>query len=150
MVQSTHSNLYRLFLIIAIFQTSIGCKNSNYDGKYCAIVQYFNPNTGTQSEYNLIITAEDNQIERIDFPQGYLDESHFKPTILSSGGKAKITTEQGYVYTLDIIGPEEGCFDNVPKTEQCKGITKKGKRCKKLTDNSNGFCWQHKNQFSEN
>jgi hypothetical protein len=146
MIKSTHLNLYRLFLIIAIFQNSIGCKNSTYDGKYCAIVHYYNPNTGTQSDYNLIITAEDNQLERIDFPQGYLDESQFKPATLSNSGNARITTWKGYVYTVDIIGPENGCFDNVPKAVQCKGITKKGNRCKKLTDKPNGLCWQHRNQ----
>lgn len=27
---------------------------------------------------------------------------------------------------------------------QCKGTTQKGKRCKRKTTNSSGYCWQHK------
>ena len=96
--------------------------------------------------YNLIITAEDNQLERIDFPQGYLHESHFTPATFTKGGKASTTTNRGYRYTVYIIGPEEECFDNLAKFTQCNGITKKGKRCKKLTDKPNGLCSVHKNQ----
>jgi hypothetical protein len=29
------------------------------------------------------------------------------------------------------------------KTEQCKGLTKKGTRCKHYTSNANGYCYQH-------
>ena len=29
---------------------------------------------------------------------------------------------------------------------QCKGTTKKGARCKRITKNENGYCWQHKAQ----
>ena len=29
---------------------------------------------------------------------------------------------------------------------QCKGITKKGARCKRKTTNENGYCWQHQVQ----
>ncbi len=29
---------------------------------------------------------------------------------------------------------------------QCKGVTKKGSRCKRKTNNSNGYCWQHQDQ----
>lgn len=122
-----------------------GCTNE-YDGRYCALVHYYNPNTGTQSEYNLIVTAEDNQLEIIDFPQGYLDEFQFMLTTLSSGGKAQVTTAKGYVYTVNIIGPENGCFEKVSKAVQCIGITKKRVRCKRLTDNKNKLCSVHSNQ----
>ena len=27
---------------------------------------------------------------------------------------------------------------------QCRGYTKEGKRCKRKTTNSSGYCWQHK------
>jgi len=32
------------------------------------------------------------------------------------------------------------------KSVQCKGITKNGTRCKRMTTNENGYCWQHQDQ----
>lgn len=31
---------------------------------------------------------------------------------------------------------------------QCKGITQKGARCKRMVSNSNGYCWQHQSQVT--
>lgn len=45
--------------------------------------------------------------------------------------------------------------DNVNKSEnakgenvQCKGITKSGTQCKRMTTNASGYCWQHQSQAS--
>jgi len=132
-----------LFFFSYLFGHS-GCKQATYDGPYCAIVNYYNPNTGTKSEYTLTVIADGNELEQINFPEGYINnESNFIPQKISSDGKVSISTDKGYQYSVSIIGPAKGCFDNVPKLNQCKGITQKGKRCKKLTDNSNGLCWNH-------
>jgi len=32
------------------------------------------------------------------------------------------------------------------KSVQCKGITQNGTRCKRMTTNENGYCWQHQDQ----
>ena len=32
------------------------------------------------------------------------------------------------------------------QTTQCKGITQKGTRCKHMTYNANGYCYQHQSQ----
>lgn len=123
------------------------CKDSsNYNGRYCADVEYYNPNTGKSSEYTLTLSVENNQLVKLDFPQGYLADEDLPTTIFSSDGHTSFTLDKGYKYSIHIIGPESNCFDNQVKPIQCKGITKKGERCKKLTDNANGLCHHHKNQ----
>lgn len=41
--------------------------------------------------------------------------------------------------------------ESISKIEavQCKGTTKKGKRCKRKTNNANGYCWQHQDQAKQ-
>lgn len=36
--------------------------------------------------------------------------------------------------------------ESLSKSIQCKGITKDGTRCKRMTTNPNGYCWQHQAQ----
>lgn len=38
-------------------------------------------------------------------------------------------------------------FSCLGQSMQCKGITQKGERCKRMTTNTNGFCYQHQNQI---
>lgn len=138
-------NLLSIFLFSCLFLHS-GCKQATYDGTYCAIVNYYNPNTGTKSEYILTVIAGEDQLEQINFPDGYINESNFIPQKISSDGQVTISSDKGYQYSVLITGPAKGCFDITPKLNQCKGITQKGERCKKLTDNSNGLCHQHRTQ----
>ncbi|MBK8372504.1 MAG: hypothetical protein IPL20_14315 [Saprospiraceae bacterium] len=146
MIQTKKFIFRWIFLSIVFFSLFTGCKNSDYNGRYCANVQYHNPNTDTHSEYTLTVTVDDNQLTKIDFPQGYLSDNDLPSATFDGNGNTKFTTERGYEYTVNITGPETGCFDNISKSIQCSGITKKGVRCKKLTDNANGLCWSHRNQ----
>jgi len=122
------------------------CKNSAYDGRYCAEVNYYNPNTGTRSEYTLTITVDNNILTRLDFPKGGLEGDDLPKAQFSSNGKTKFSLPKGYEYSVKITGAEDNCFVGVPRAVQCKGVTKKNKRCENLTDNANGLCWSHKNQ----
>ncbi len=125
----------------------LACKDSsNYNGHYCADVKYYNPNSGTSSDYKLIVSVEDNQLVKLDFPQGYLADGDLPTAKFSNEGETNFTLSNGYKYTIHITGPESGCLNGLPNPTQCKGITKKGQRCKKLTDNANGLCHHHKNQ----
>ncbi len=135
-----------LILLITTINIISGCKESTYNGRYCADVQYYNPNSGTSSDYKLIVTVSDNQLVKLDFPQGYLSDEDLPVSTFSTDGESNLTLSNGYKYSIHISGPESGCFDGVTKPTQCKGTTKKGKRCKKLTDNANGLCHIHKNQ----
>lgn len=122
----------------------------NYpDGTYCAEVEYSNPNTGTQSSYTLTVEVAKNEITQINFPQGWLDNDNFN-TELDENGNASFTSDSGYDYEVHITGGEDGCFESVPAAKQCIGITKDSKRCRHLTDNANGLCWQHQNQENGN
>jgi len=61
-------------------------------------------------------------------------------------GYSTFTSNKGYEYEVQITGQSEDCVENVPMVKQCKGVTKSGKRCRHMTDNSNQLCWQHQNQ----
>lgn len=121
-------------------------KDIVYDGEYCAKITYYNSNTERNSEYTLTIEVYENKLEKINFPNGWLDNDHFSNVLLDSQGYASFTSDRGYEYTVQIIGPSDGCFDNVPRAYRCKGITRDGGQCKRLTDNASGFCWQHEKQ----
>jgi hypothetical protein len=77
------------------------------DGSYCATVEYYNPNTGTQSTYSLTVEVEDNSLIQINWPNGgWLDDSHFSPTELDEEGTTSFTSDEGYEYTVQL--DEEG------------------------------------------
>lgn len=84
------------------------------DGTYCAEVDYYNPNTGTNSTYTLNVEVENNELTVIHWPNGgWLDESHFTPEELDSSGSCSFTSDQGYEYTVQITGPECDFTDEV-------------------------------------
>ena len=117
------------------------------DGTYCADVKYRNPNTGTSSNYTLTVDVKKNKIVVLHWPNGgSLDQDHFVAAEIDKNGYASFRNNKGYVYEVQITGPVVDCFKNVPMVQQCRGITKSGTRCKHMTDNSNGLCWQHQNQ----
>ncbi|HEY8959043.1 hypothetical protein [Chitinophaga sp.] len=120
------------------------------DDIYCAEVAFYNPNTGTHSSYTLTVAVEDNEVTRINFPNGgWLDSEHFSGATLDDQGLASFTSDKGYDYEIHIIGKGDGCFTNVPSAVQCMGRTRQGRRCKNMTDNPNQLCWQHQLQDDE-
>ena len=77
------------------------------DGTYCAEVEYHNPNTGTRSTYSLNVEVENNELTLIHWPNGgWLDDSHFTPVELDERGYCSFTSDRGYEYEVQIIGPE--------------------------------------------
>lgn len=87
------------------------------DGTYCAEVDYYNPNTGTNSTYTLNVEVENNELTVIHWPNGgWLDESHFTPEELDSSGSCSFTSDQGYEYKVQITGPECNFTDEAAKS----------------------------------
>lgn len=41
-------------------------------------------------------------------------------------------------------GSTNSSIDRQTTSTQCRGTTKKGKRCKRMTKDPSGYCWQHK------
>lgn len=121
-------------------------KNKYADGDYCAEVSYYNPNTETQSSYTLTIEVSNNEVVKINFPNGGYFDDEITNGALDSSGEASFTSNKGYDYTVKITGRGSNCFENVPMAEQCNGITENGDQCQNETDNPNGFCWQHEDQ----
>ncbi len=158
--------LVRIFILLTLFNlTSCRAKNeyrqSMYssenegehsdekysDDTYCATIEYFNPNTGTQSSYTLTVIVESNEVVQINFPNGgRLDNSHFSGAKLEEDGTTSFESDKGYEYNIEIIGRGSDCLEDVPKAVRCMGKTKKGLQCKNMTDNETGLCWRHQDQ----
>lgn len=117
-----------------------------YEGEYCAEVTYYNPNTRRESEYTLTIEVNNNELEKIDFPKGWLDNDHFFNVEFDEDGYVNFTSDKGYDYSIQIISESNSCFENVPMAYQCIGTTEDGVQCENLTDNPSGNCWQHEDQ----
>jgi hypothetical protein len=82
------------------------------DGTYCAEVEYYNPNTGTNSTYTLEVEVEYNEVTKIYFGNGgWMDDDHFSPEELDSDGSCSFTSDMGYEYTITIIGRDCGSTD---------------------------------------
>lgn len=80
-------------------------KEDYSDGIYCAEISYFNPETGTSSNYTLNVEVENNEITKIYWPNGgQLDESHFIPEELDENGFCEFTSDKGYKYEIKIKG----------------------------------------------
>lgn len=119
--------------------------NRIVDGKYCAEVEYRNRHSGADSNYSLLVDVKDEKVNCIYWPQGgHLDSDHFNPTAIPDNGISLIKTFEGKEYSVKLIGPESTCDERFKdQLHQCKGITKEGNRCKRLTDNESGYCFQH-------
>lgn len=45
-------------------------EEENYNGTYCAEVEYYNPNTGSRNTYDLDVEVEDGYLVQINWPNG--------------------------------------------------------------------------------
>ena len=81
-----------------------------------APVHYFNPSTGTSSDYECEVDLDsEGQVERINWPTGGWLEA--KDVADNGDGTQTITTDRGYEYTVDLNGlaPEEN--DSEPEED---------------------------------
>lgn len=117
------------------------------DGTYCADVEYYNGNTGTQSNYQIEVEVESGSVTEIDFPQGYLDDSHFSSGGELDDGETEIESDKGYTYSVKITGTTPCVYDKI--AVRCNGIDRDGSRCRKLTADLSGYCPQHRYQHDE-
>jgi hypothetical protein len=79
------------------------------DGTYCAEIEYYYSETGTNSTYTLEVEIENNELTVIHWPNGgWLDSSHFTPPDISDG-EASFTSDQGVDYNVKIIGNGGNC-----------------------------------------
>ena len=79
----------------------------NYDGEFCADIKYFNPKTGTESEYTLLVLVEEDLLTEIKWPNGgWLDATYFDPVDISSG-LASFTTFDGKKYVITLLNDQQ-------------------------------------------
>lgn len=138
----------KTFLLLSLIPLFFSCSSSGHaDGEYCAEVGYYNPNTGTESNYTLTVDVLDDAVVGINFPDGGYIDDEISDAYLDSSGETSFTLDNGTEYTVEITGETGDCFEDVPMAERCNGTTKRGTQCKRLTDNSSGYCWQHEDQL---
>jgi hypothetical protein len=88
------------------------------DGTYCADVEYYNPNTGTRSDYTLKVDVENNELVRIYFGNGgWLDSDHMTPQELDENGECTITSDRNYEYAVNIKGKDCFFYDKLLEEE---------------------------------
>lgn len=120
--------------------------NAEYeDGTYCADVEYDNPRTGTESNYQLEVEVESGSITEIDFPQGWLDDTHFESGAELDNGEAEIESDKGTTYRVKITGTAPCVYNRI--AVRCLGIDKDGTRCRKMTTDPTGYCPIHRYQY---
>jgi hypothetical protein len=143
-----HNFNMKHFLLLWLLLFSLPSFSQSYrNGKYCANVSRYNPATGKNSEYRLPIYIQNGTVTRIDWPNdgGYIasSEGDFTAPIIH-GNRASFVSKTNNQFAVEILGVfTEKCFAGVPIAKQCTGITKKGDRCKNMTDNSNQRCHLH-------
>jgi flagellar biosynthesis GTPase FlhF len=109
--------LVYIFFIVPFF--FVNCNNSSSgqsliesgysDGSYCAEVQYYYSETGTRTNYTLLVEINNNELVKIHWPNGgWLDNSHFSPPNITNG-YAQFTSDRGVDYTVKILGKEGNC-----------------------------------------
>ena len=76
------------------------------DDTYCADVDYYNPDTGTRSNYTLNVEVEDNEVTVIHFSTGWLDSSEFSSEALDEDGYCSIRLYDGRQFDIQITGSE--------------------------------------------
>lgn len=116
--------IYTLILLFAL--QSCGDSSESYDeeygteesvsgyedGTYCAEVEYYNPNTGTNNTYTLEVEVYNNEVTQINWGNGgWMDEDHFSSEELDSDGTCTFTSDKGYDYTITILGTDCGGTD---------------------------------------
>ena len=82
------------------------------DGTYCANVHYYNPNTGTNSDYTLEVEVSNNDLIQINFGNGgWLDGDHIEIQALDDNGHCVTYNDKGYEYEVQITGKDCGYTD---------------------------------------
>jgi len=91
-------------------ETTEEVENKYPDGTYCAEVTYYNPNTGKESHYLLAVEVENNEIIKIEFPNGgWMDTDHFNNAELDDNGSTSFTSDKGYDYEIQIVDASGDC-----------------------------------------
>lgn len=70
-------------------------------------VDYYNPKTGTRSEYKLDVDYQDGEVDKIKFDNGgYIDRSHIDSQTDNGDGTVTVRTDRGTEYTVDKDGDD--------------------------------------------
>ena len=73
------------------------------DGTHSATVEYYNPETGTQSTYTLDVEVENSEVTTIYFPKGgWLDDTHINSAEIDEDGSATLVDDEGREFEVQL------------------------------------------------
>ncbi len=121
----------------------LACQTSTYDGTYCSDIIRYNPKTGKESSYTLLIDIDDNYLDAIHWPSGGHSDSDDLGVVKFKSNTVSFSDPKGVQYKIKITGDDDNCFPNGSKLVRCSGIKKNGKQCKNKTGKPSGLCWRH-------
>lgn len=132
-------------LCLCLLSSVYACKKGAPDGQYCAEVSFKHQGKDKLTKYKLLVDVKNQQLVSIRFPEGHYDTTGIPPTNITDKGTCTVVSTQGLIYQVEMKGPAEKCL-NATNLVQCLGLAKNGARCKRMTDNAAGYCWQHQEQ----
>lgn len=88
------------------------------DNTYCADIEYYNPKTGTRSDYQLKVEIKNGELTQINWNNGgWLDETHFTPQDIYTGS-ASFISDKGYNFNVKLVNlGDKNCWDGVEGLE---------------------------------
>jgi aryl-phospho-beta-D-glucosidase BglC (GH1 family) len=119
------------------------CQSSVLDGTYCAEIDRYNPKTGKESAYTLLVDIDDNFLDAVHWPNGGHSDSDDFGSVKFDSKTVSFSDNKGTQYKIEITGNDSNCFPDGSTLKQCTGIKSNGKRCKNKTGRPSGFCWRH-------
>ena len=132
--------IFQAFLLTFIFiscNNSSGSSNNNSsfdNGEYCAEIHYYYSQTGTSSNYTLLIEVEDGKLIKILWSNGgWLDDTHFDPPDIEDG-TTEFTSFEGVQYTVKIIGSGGNCSTSNSTIDEDELIINKRNRAKRIQE----------------
>lgn len=81
------------------------------DGKYCAEIDYYNPDSGNNTNYTLPVEVENGELVKLEWSNGgWLDSSHFDAPDVTDG-TATFEDDRGRQFEVKLL--KQGTCDGI-------------------------------------
>ncbi|MBK7808498.1 MAG: hypothetical protein IPJ51_19740 [Saprospiraceae bacterium] len=120
----------------------MACQTSSYDGTYCSDIIRYNPNTGKESSYTLLIDIDDNYLDAIHWPNGGQSDSDDLGMVKFNSNTVSFSDLKGRQNKKKITGDDDNAFLMVQNLHDVQESKRMAKRVKTKLEPS-GLFWRH-------